>query len=104
MKMISELEHLPYEDRLRGLRLFSLDKGRLRGNLTVAFQYLKGAYRKAREGLLRRACSDRMMGNGFKLEEGISRLDLKERFFAVRMVRQERVAQSNCGCPLPGSI
>ncbi|GAB0186138.1 hypothetical protein GRJ2_001079100 [Grus japonensis] len=57
-KLIRGLEHLSYEDRLRELGLFSLEKTRLWGDLIATFQYLKGAYRKAGEGLFTRAHSD----------------------------------------------
>ncbi|KAK4832669.1 hypothetical protein QYF61_024965 [Mycteria americana] len=58
------LEHLSCKDRLREMGLFSLEKRRLRGDLIAAFQYLKGAYKKAGEGLFTRACSDRTREEG----------------------------------------
>uniref|UniRef100_A0A8B9F0R9 Reverse transcriptase domain-containing protein n=1 Tax=Amazona collaria TaxID=241587 RepID=A0A8B9F0R9_9PSIT len=86
-RMIRGLEHLPYEDRLRKLWLFILEKRRLRGDLIAAFQYLKGTYKDAGEGLFIKDCSERTMGNEFKLKQGKFTLDIRRKFFTVRMVK-----------------
>lgn len=81
--MIRELDCLPYEDKLRGLGLFSVEKRMLWGDLTLAFQYLRVADRTAGEGVFPRACSNRTRGNGCKLKEG----SFRWKFFTVRMER-----------------
>jgi len=86
-KKIRGLEHLSCEERLRELGLFSLEKRRLQGQVLVAFQCLKGAYKKDAKTLFTRACSGRTSGNGFKLKGGKFGLDVGEKFFTVHVVK-----------------
>ena len=86
-KMMKGLEHLSYEERLRELGLFSLEKRRLRGDLIATFQYVKEAYRKDGENIFSRACCGRRGIIGFKLREGRFRLDTRKRIFTIRVVK-----------------
>ena len=81
------LEHLPCEDRLMDLGLFSLEKRRLWCDLIAALQYLKGAYKQEGNQLFERVDNSRARGNGFMLKKGRVRLDIRGKFFTMRVVR-----------------
>ncbi|KAK4827216.1 hypothetical protein QYF61_015244 [Mycteria americana] len=102
-KMIRGMEHLSYEERLRELGLFSLEKRRLQGDLIVAFQCIKEAYKKDRERLFTKACSDRTRSNSFKLKESRFRLDIRKKNYDEGRKTLEQVAQGSCRCPIIGS-
>ena len=84
--MIGGLEHFSYEERLRELGLFSLEKRRFWGDLIVAFQYLKRTYKQEGEQLFTRVDSDKTRGNVFKLGQGRFRLDIRRKFFTQKVV------------------
>ncbi|KAK4829417.1 LOW QUALITY PROTEIN: hypothetical protein QYF61_003981 [Mycteria americana] len=85
-KMLKGLGNLPYEERLRELGLFSLEKRRLRGDLITMFQYLKGGYKEDGDSLFTRSHIEKTKGNGYKLLLGRSRLDTRGKFVTMRTI------------------
>ncbi|KAJ7423439.1 hypothetical protein WISP_33853 [Willisornis vidua] len=94
MRMIRGLENLSFEN--------SLEKRRLWGVLEQ-HPVPKGACKKDGETLFARAWSDRTSGNGFKPEE-IWIKDEEGLLYCKDGEKWEDVAQSSCGCTIPGSV
>uniref|UniRef100_A0A670HWE4 Reverse transcriptase domain-containing protein n=1 Tax=Podarcis muralis TaxID=64176 RepID=A0A670HWE4_PODMU len=87
-KMVKGLEMMPYEERLRELGMFSLEKRRLRGDMIAMFKYIKGCHIEEGERLFSAAPEKRTRSNGSKLQERRFHLNIRKNFLTVRAVRQ----------------
>jgi len=111
----------PYEYRLRA-GMCSLEKGRLWGDLRVAFSIERGCKNEG-DRLFSRVCCDRTRGNGFKLEKGRFRLDIRKKLFMIGVLRhrlprevvdapslqtlkarQDGAPSTQCSCRCPCSL
>jgi len=85
MKMTVGLEHLSYEERLRELGQFGLQKRRLRSNLLNVYKYPKGGCKEDRARFISVVPSGRTRGNGHTLKHERFPLNIRKHFFSVRV-------------------
>ena len=76
------MEHLSFEERLRDLAMFSLEKRRLQGNIIAAFQYLNGASKNGGDKVQSVA-----IGQEVTVKSKGFRQYIRNKFFTVRVVK-----------------
>ena len=78
---------MSYKEQLRTLRLSSLGKRRLKGNLIALYSFLRWGRREGGSDLFSLVSSDRTRGNRSKLHQGRFRLDIRKHFFIARVAK-----------------
>ena len=85
--MMKCLEHLPCEEWLGDLGLFSLEKRRLRGDLINVYKYLRCGRQRHKVGLFSVVCGNRARGNSHKLKHRKFCTNVHKNFFTVRAMK-----------------
>ena len=81
------MEGRSYEERLMDLRLFSLERRRLRGDLIETYKMVRGLDRVDSESLFPRMEMASTRGHSFKLRGNRYRTEVRGMFFTQRVVR-----------------
>uniref|UniRef100_K7EYK2 Reverse transcriptase domain-containing protein n=2 Tax=Pelodiscus sinensis TaxID=13735 RepID=K7EYK2_PELSI len=85
-KMIRDLERVPYEERLKRLGLFSLEKRRLRGDMIEVYKIMSGVERADKEKLFISSHNRRTRGHQMKLMGSRFKTNKRKFFFTQRVV------------------
>ncbi len=86
-RLMRGLRHVPYEERLRPLNHFSLERRRLRADLSLAFNIFKGEVDLNPSEFFPRPPRAGLRGHTYRLLQGPSRLRRTSGAFSVRVVK-----------------
>ena len=78
--------HLPYEDRLHQLNLWSLEERRNRADLVEMFKICKGQSGIKLEDMFDLSTMQSTRGHLLKIRKGCCRLDSRKYFFSERVI------------------
>ena len=84
-RMVKGMRELPYEERLRRLNIFSLERRRLRGDLILAYNICHGRLDLPHAEFFETPAERDLRGHGFKLRHRRFRLRRRRAAFSVRL-------------------
>ena len=84
--MVPGLKNLPYVDRLRALRLWSLGERRNRSDLLEVFKMKQGLSAAPFDQMFKLNRTERTHGHHIKIAKQGCRLDIRKYFFSDRVV------------------
>ena len=83
-KTLSHLKNLPYPERLRKLKLPSLEFRRMRGDMIETYKYLHGLYDTAKPSF-DKATTGQLRGHSLKLQKQRCRKNIRANYFSNRI-------------------
>ena len=87
-KLVPELKDLPYDERLRQLKLYPLQERRLRGDMITVFKILRGMIETNRDQLLPLITSPNYntRSHNFQLKGKLAASNMRKNFFSQRII------------------
>ncbi|XP_071498991.1 uncharacterized protein [Diadema antillarum] len=85
-KLIANIQHLPYEERLVKLKLTTLEKRRERGDLLQTYRIMKQIDKSKPDNYFELARTSKTRGHSKKLIKTRNRRDIRKYFYSQRVV------------------